>query len=82
MQQSRYSPIWNQLKETGVCRIAAPRCLHPRLIKAVIKRKDVDLEYKYQLAEQFKTARLEVAEDKGGAEIVFKLRFYLNVAGL
>lgn len=41
-----YQPIWEQLKREGKVSITANRRLHPRIIKAVIKEKWLDLGYK------------------------------------
>lgn len=56
---SEYSPLWEQLKNSepkvqGVThirsiRITAPRSLHKRIVKAVIKRKWLDLGHKIML---------------------------------
>lgn len=54
----QYAPIWKKLKETGECRISAPKALHARIIRAVIKEKNLDVGYKYQLQEESKRARI------------------------
>ena len=48
---SRYSIIWHKLKQEKTLRVVAPATAHRRLIKAIIKRKDVDLGYKVLSAE-------------------------------
>lgn len=47
----QYYPIWKQLKLDHEVRVAVPRPLHARVIKAVTKEKWMDIEYKYQLME-------------------------------
>lgn len=55
---SKYEVIWQKLKADKHCAIAAPIPLHARIIKAVIKRKDVDVGYKLQLLDKRKKVRL------------------------
>jgi hypothetical protein len=62
--KSRYLPIWNELKEKGKCRLAAPPALHPRIIKAVKKRRNQDIAFSFLIAEDHKKARLHF-ESKG-----------------
>jgi hypothetical protein len=49
---SRYSIIWHKLKQDKIVKLSAPAEVHPRLRKAVIKRKDIDLGYKLMAQEQ------------------------------
>lgn len=44
----KYQIIWNQIKNTGECTIAANPALHKRLKKAVTKEKYNDTAYKLQ----------------------------------
>lgn len=78
---SRYQPIWNLLKEKHVAELVAPAALHRRIIKAVIKRKDVDLTYKFLCAEQHRKAKLSYTVE--GNKITFRLFFlpYFNSIG-
>jgi hypothetical protein len=50
---SEYDPIWAQLKasETTPKKVAisANRLLHPRILKAVKKRKNLDIGYKLEV---------------------------------
>lgn len=46
--ESYYTPIWEELKRTGRVSITANRLLHPRIIKAVIKRKWLDIGFKLE----------------------------------
>lgn len=48
--ESMYSPIWEKLKQDKVVSITTNRRLHSRIIKAVIKRKWLDLGYKLKIA--------------------------------
>lgn len=45
-----YQPIWEKLKREGQASITANRVLHPRILKAVIKEKWLDLGYKMEIA--------------------------------
>ena len=50
-QISQYEPIWITLKADRKCRITAPIALHKRIIKAVMKRKNLDIAYKLEREE-------------------------------
>lgn len=50
-QVSQYEPIWITLKSERKCRITAPVALHKRIIKAVTKRKNLDIAYKVEREE-------------------------------
>lgn len=43
---SIYDPIWEKLKAAKTVSLVADRKLHPRIVKAVKKRKYLDLAYK------------------------------------
>jgi hypothetical protein len=49
MADSEYNPIWNQLKRDKKVSITANRALHPRILKAVKKRKWLDIGYKLSI---------------------------------
>lgn len=78
---SKYLPIWNELKTKGVATVITHPCLHRRIKKAVIRRKDEDLTYKFILSEQHKRAKLSTRIE--GNAITFTLHFlpYLNSIG-
>lgn len=57
---SSYEPIWLELKKNRVCRVTAHRALHPRIKKAVCKRKDLDAGYKFEVSEHGRVARLSM----------------------
>lgn len=73
---SKYAPIWNRLKADRKVSVAIPSPLHRRLIKAVIKRKNEDLGYKYLLGEQGKKAILEYTIHE--QVITFKLTLWMG----
>lgn len=47
--ESIYTPIWSQLKKDKEVSLTANRLLHPRIIKAVTKRKLLDVAYKLEI---------------------------------
>lgn len=53
MDSSQYSPIWDALKRDGTVSITAHRALHPRILKAVKKRKWLDLGYKMEIEPRY-----------------------------
>lgn len=77
---SRYQPIWDKLKAELSATIVAPPHLHKRIIKAVIRRKDIDLAYKFICSNSHKRAKL-IYEIKGNA-ITFSLKFYPYINSL
>ena len=78
---SRYKPIWDTLKKNGTATVVTNPCLHRRIKKAVIRRKDEDLAYKFMLSESHKRAKLSTRIE--GNAIIFTIRFlpYLNSLG-
>lgn len=69
---SMYNPIWDTLKITQVASLVANRNLHARIIKAVTKRKWLDLGYKMSI--EPKVALMSHTR-KGNT-----LTFYINIA--
>jgi hypothetical protein len=78
---SKYLPIWNTLKATSTATVVTHPCLHRRIKKAVIRRKDEDLAYKFALGEQHKRAKLSTRIE--GNAIIFTLHYlpYFNSIG-
>lgn len=71
-----YEPSWAQLKSSRTnpkfIRIAAAAKLHPRIYKAIIKEKDMDIVYKLQLSEQPIPQRAKLRRvSKGGELTIF-----------
>jgi hypothetical protein len=67
----QYQPIWEQIKATLSCDISAHRAHHLRIIKAVVKEKDMDTLYKLERSESYTRAIL--TSKRVGAVIHFKL---------
>lgn len=76
----KYQPIWETLKKTleekgiGVCSIAAHKALHPRIIKAVSREKNIDIGYKLLSTE--KREKTIVYSRVQGSKITFYLRVF------
>ena len=58
IQISRYQVIWDTLKAKGYIKLSVIPELQPRLVKAIKKRRDVDLAFQHMLVEDCKKARL------------------------
>lgn len=78
--ESQYLPIWNRLKQTGQATIVADPRLHRRLIKAVQARRDRDLAFRHQVAEDGKKHR--ITWEIRGNTIHFTLTYRLSIYGL
>ena len=68
----QYQPLWNRIKEKGVASVAAPKFLHPRIVKAVSKEKWMDTVFKWQLGENCQIAILTHKSEMN------KLTFFLT----
>lgn len=71
-----YEPAWLSLKQNLELRIAAEPAVHKRIIKAVIKEKDMDVIYKLLCDEECKRAVLSYSRQH--KMIVFKLKFVMS----
>jgi hypothetical protein len=78
--QSQYLPIWNRLKLHGTATIVAMPALHRRIIKAVQKRRDRDLGFKLQLAED--GMKHEISWLIKGNTITFSLHKRISIYGI
>jgi len=75
-----YQPIWEKIKKDNSCSITAPRQLHKRIKKAVIKEKDKDLGFKLILSEEGRKALLTT--NSQGSILTFNLKFSIGIADL
>lgn len=71
-----YEPAWLELKNSlstpKFIRISAAAKLHPRIYKAIIKEKDMDVVYKLQLSEQPIPQKAKLRRvSKGGMLTIF-----------
>lgn len=48
-EESMYKPLWEKLKADKRVSVTANKALHPRIIKAVKKRKWLDIGFKLQI---------------------------------
>lgn len=76
----KYEPIWEKIKRDGFCKIAAPKPLHARIIKAVVKEKYNDTAFKFLAAESWRWNRL--THTINGNEIVFTLAHEKSIGDL
>jgi hypothetical protein len=67
----QYEPAWIALKEKGTVRLAVPKGLHRRVIKAILKEKYNDAGYRLQMLE--KKIRLRIEYECRDSVIVLKL---------
>ena len=73
----KYEAAWIQLKTQGTVRIAAHRSLHKRIIKAVIKEKDIDLAFKLFCAEKY--VKTEICYSQNTSVITFNLKKFSTI---
>lgn len=59
----QYEPIWIRLKQLGEVRLAVPRPLHARIIKAITKEKWMDSGFRFLLSEDGKSSELEFIQE-------------------
>lgn len=77
---SKYTQVWNKIKSTGKCELVADPKLHKRIIKAVSRKKELDLKYKFQLAEAGRKERINTLIE--GTKITFTLIKSITVEDL
>lgn len=69
----QYEPVWIEIKLQGICKISAHRAYHKRIIKAVVKEKDLDLGFKLELSERFPAQISVLRSSRNGSVITFTL---------
>lgn len=69
----QYEPIWIQIKSEGYCDISTHRAYHRRVIKAVVKEKDMDLGYKLECSESYPPTIAVLRSSRSGSVIKFTL---------
>lgn len=69
----QYEPIWLQIKLDSHCEISAHRAFHRRIIKAVVKEKDMDLGYKLECTERYPPVQATIKTERVGSIIKFRL---------
>lgn len=78
---SQYQPTWDQLKKTGKVRLVADPKHHERIWNALRKRKNRDLGFKLQVAEQFKEAYLTRSSNQNILTITLVYKASLGYPG-
>lgn len=68
----QYEPAWEALKKNGSVRLAVPKGLHRRVVKAILKEKYRDIGYRLQMLE--KKIRLRIEYECTGNIVVLKLK--------
>ena len=68
----KYQPIWSNLRKDGKVKIAAPKIYHRRIIKAVMKERYMDLEYKFLIREANKRAFIQYQSTESMIEFWIK----------
>lgn len=68
--RSRYAVVWDTLKATKKCSIKAEVRFHARIKKAVAKRKDEDLIFKLECADNKIKFKIKCITDKEDVTIL------------
>lgn len=76
----KYETAWKTLKEKQIVRIAAHPAVHARILKAVIKEKDMDVVYKLQCADDCKRAIINHRHN--GGELVITMKHTIGLSDL
>lgn len=76
----KYEAAWKKLKEKNIIKIAAHPAVHARILKAVIKEKDMDVVYKMQMAEDCKRAIISHRHNSG--ELIIYLKHSIGLSDL
>lgn len=76
----QYEPPWIELKKSNLplkqIRISAPAKYHPRIYKAIIKEKDMDVVYKLELSDRGLRAKL--SRNSQGALLIIRMHICSN----
>lgn len=73
---SKYAAVWDKLKKTRSCELIADRQFHRCIIKAVSRRKELDLAYQLLLSEAKIRERINTSVE--GNKITFVLIKTMN----
>lgn len=68
---SHYEKIWQAIKKDGSVSLTAIKSLHPRIVKATIKRKSIDVLFRMKMQEEKSVAVLSHSISE--SVITFKL---------
>jgi hypothetical protein len=73
----QYQPIWIALKSKGNLKVAIPKQLHRRVIKAVMKERYMDDGFKLELLENEQRCWIQYAAK--GEVVEFTLKYSLGL---
>lgn len=76
----KYNAIWNQLKQTGICKVAAPTRNHELIFKGVKKERFLDLGFRLTLSEQHKRAWIRMKSE--GNLITFTIDYTIGLGDI
>lgn len=76
----KYQPAWEKLKAEKIVKIAAHPLVHARILKAIIKEKDIDLVFKLTMAEDCRRVRISHKSKSG--ELILYLNFSIGISDL
>lgn len=76
-----YEEIWLTIKRDGYVRLAVPKALHRRVIKATLKEKYQDFGFKLEMMQQHTAVSLHIKRQDGMITItlVKRLRLYQSI---
>lgn len=75
----QYEPIWTAIKRNNHASIVASIRSQAKIIKAVVKEKNIDTGYKLELSDKCLKAKLIVAIDKKNKKLItFSLEITIN----
>ena len=75
-----YEPIWIKLKAEHKAKLAAPKELHRRIVKAVMKERTSDLAFRLHLSDEQKKCWIQYSSD--GNLLKFELKFSIGLSDL
>lgn len=76
----KYQTAWTILKQKHIVKIAAHPLVHARILKAVIKEKDLDVVYKLQCSDDCKRAIISHRHNSG--ELIITLKHTIGLSDL
>ena len=75
----KYEPIWLQLKEHRQASVIVAPAMQARVIKAVIKEKDMDVAYKYLTAERHEAYKLCYTKKDNLVQFTLKREYFTTL---
>lgn len=78
MYQGAWFALKSSLDSPKRIVIAANKKLHPRIFKAIVKEKDMDVVYKLQLSDREIPQRAWLSKCSNGGQLVITLKFSIG----